>query len=97
MGLPGAADAQSRGDPHVGQSYALKVCAECHAVLPEGGPSPNPDAPAFITIANSPGMSRIALVSWFQTPHKSMPNLMLETSDRDNLIAYITGLKEIGN
>ena len=95
LGISAPASGQPLGDADLGREFALKTCAECHSVLPGGGASPNPDAPTFSAIAHSPGMSRIALVSWFQTPHKKMPNLMLENADKDNLIAYITGLREM--
>ena len=93
LALSGGAAAQPVGDPYVGREFALKVCAECHAVLPEDGSSPNTEAPTFTTIANTPGMSDIALASWFQTPHKSMPNFMLKADERENVIAYITSLR----
>lgn len=91
--VPVSASGQQAGDPQLGRKFALKVCAECHAVLPGNTISPQAGAPAFRTIANTRGMSRIALITWFQTPHKEMPNLMLDAGDKDDLIAYITSLR----
>lgn len=39
-------------------------------------------------------MSRTALIVWFQTPDPTMPNLVLDAEDLDNVIAYILGLKD---
>ena len=82
------------GDSVRGSEYAQSVCAECHAVLPENEISPNAAAPSFKSIANNPGMSRTALIVWFQSPHPTMPQLVLEAEDLDNTIAYILSLKD---
>jgi mono/diheme cytochrome c family protein len=86
--------AQSDGDAKRGLAYAQKICAECHAVLSSQTASPRPGLATFKTIANTPGMTATAIAVWLQTPHATMPNLMIETSDRDDVIAYITSLKE---
>ena len=83
-------------DPHKGREFAQRVCAECHAVLPEDKTSPNADAPTFKTIANTRGMSRTAIIVWFQSPHQKMPHLVLEADDLDNVIAYIHSLRDDG-
>ena len=36
----------------------------------------------------------MALTVWFQSPHSNMPNLILEPSDRDDVIAYILSLRD---
>ena len=88
------AEAQEAGDPRRGLQYAQRVCAECHAVLPAERSSPRPELPTFATVANTPGMTGIAIAVWLQTPHKSMPNLILKLEDRNDLIAYIVSLRE---
>ena len=88
------AEAQEAGDPRRGLEYAQRVCAECHAVLPAERSSPRPELPTFATVANTPGMTGIAIAVWLQTPHKSMPNLILKLEDRNDLIAYIVSLRE---
>lgn len=85
--------AQEPGDARAGLAYARAHCAECHAVEAYGDLSPDDEAPAFTGIANSEGMTARALAVWFQTPHPTMPNLMLAPDDRDNVIAYIMSLK----
>ena len=89
---PGSA--QELGDTSAGQAYADGVCAECHAVKKGQRISPHERAPAFEVVANSRGMSEMALRVWFQSPHPSMPNLMLKEKQSDDLIAYILSLKE---
>jgi hypothetical protein len=39
-------------------------------------------------------MTATALHVWFQTPHPSMPNLILRSSDKENVFAYILSLKD---
>ena len=40
-----------------------------------------------------PGMTAMALQVALQSPHKTMPNLMLEPDELRNLIAYFLTLK----
>jgi len=87
-------NAQEQGDPVAGRAYAEKVCARCHAVARGDTYSPNPDATSFQTVANTPGMSVIALSVWLQTPHPTMPNLILKSDDLHNVITYIASLKD---
>ena len=88
------ARAQELADANSGREFAKGVCAECHAVSTGQIASPNIAAPTFRAIANSPGMSRTALIVWFQTPHPTMPNLVLKTEDLNNVISYILSLKD---
>jgi mono/diheme cytochrome c family protein len=91
--VQGAA-AQELGDAKSGLSYAEGVCAECHAVKKGERVSPHERAPAFEVVANSRGMTEMALRVWFQSPHPSMPNLMLREKLADDLVAYIMSLKQ---
>jgi mono/diheme cytochrome c family protein len=88
------ASAQDLGDAKSGLAYADGVCAECHAVKKGQRASPHERAPAFEVVANSRGMTEMALRVWFQSPHPSMPNLMLTEKLSDDLIAYILSLKD---
>jgi hypothetical protein len=54
--------------------------------------SPNPLAPTFEEVARTPGMTRIALTVWLQTPHPSMPNLVVDPNRIDDLSAYLAAL-----
>ena len=92
--VPGAAQAQTIGDAAAGLAYARAHCAECHGVEQRKDDfSPNPDAPDFSVVANTPGMTERALVVWMQTSHPTMPNLIVPAEARDDLIAYIMSLK----
>jgi mono/diheme cytochrome c family protein len=84
------------GDPRRGLEYAQATCAGCHAILFEDIDSPNPDSPAFKSIADTPGISRTALSVFLQTPHPTMPDLIVAGEDADDLIAYILSLKGDG-
>jgi len=90
----GSATAQVLGDAHAGLIYADGVCSECHAVKKGERVSPHERAPAFEVVANTRGMTEMALRVWFQSPHPSMPNLMLTEKNSDDLVAYIMSLKQ---
>ena len=86
--------AQDAGDAAKGLTYAREHCAECHAILPIERTSPKPGLATFKTIADTGGMTGTALSVWLRTPHKSMPNLIIEAEDRNNVIAYILSLRD---
>lgn len=90
----GAADAQAQtGDVKKGRAFAEKICAACHAIDRNDIQSRNPDAPGFQAIANSPGISWIALSVILRTPHEQMPNLVLSPQEQADVIEYILSLK----
>jgi mono/diheme cytochrome c family protein len=88
-----AAGAQESGDTERGRALATRICAECHAILQGAAKSPAPGVATFEVIANTPGMTAMALSVWLTTPHRKMPNLILSTQERDDVIAYITSLR----
>jgi mono/diheme cytochrome c family protein len=89
-----ASPAQSQiADAAAGEAYAEKVCAQCHAIH-RTGLSPEPTATPFRDVANTPGMTGVALRVWLSTPHRTMPNIGIEPQDMDNIIAYILTLKD---
>ena len=88
------ADAGDIGDARKGLAFAQRVCADCHNVLHNDDGSPNRRAPAFKKIANTPGMTVTALTVWSRTVHPTMPNLIIDPNDMDDLIAYILGLRD---
>jgi mono/diheme cytochrome c family protein len=89
-----ASPAQTQiADAAAGEAYAKKVCAQCHAIH-QTGLSPEPTATPFRDVANTPGMTGIALRVWLTTPHRTMPNIAIEPQDMDNVIAYILTLKD---
>ena len=79
---------------HAGFDYASRVCAGCHAIQSGARASPNEKAPPFEEIANTRDMTEMALRVWFQTPHPTMPNLMMSPRQKDDVIAYLLRLKE---
>jgi mono/diheme cytochrome c family protein len=91
--LPGAAHAVQLGDAKAGHAYATSACAECHEVDAGMSFSPNPDAPSFQEVADTPGMTAQALTVWLQTSHPTMPDFIIKPDDMDNVIAYITSLR----
>jgi len=81
------------GDPQAGFEYAHAICAACHAVSEEK--SPNPKAPRFKDVANTPGMTPTALMVWLQSAnHPTMPNIMIRGQELRNVTAYILSLKD---
>jgi len=79
-----------------GQAYAEEVCAQCHAVRAGELASPLMEATPFQEVADTPGMTEMALTVFLQTPHVTMPNLVLEQDDMRNVVAYIRSLKGKG-
>src|SRR5262245_36737209 len=89
----GPVRAQEFAQPSRGLALAQQVCSACHAIDRRQAQSPNPAAPRFETIANVPGMTAMALTVALRTPHRTMPNLILETNEINNVAAYILSLK----
>ena len=84
---------QEPGNERSGLALAKEACASCHAILQSEARSPRPQAPPFERIANTRGMSPLALTVVLQTAHKTMPNIMLDTKERHDVIAYIMSLR----
>jgi mono/diheme cytochrome c family protein len=87
-GQSGAQDAASAG-----LTLARQLCSECHGIERTEPRSPNPAAPPFETIANVPGMTGMALSAALQSPHRSMPNVMLDANQLGSVVAYILSLR----
>ncbi len=79
---------QQSGDPAAGERLAAATCAPCHS--PAGMHS---RAPAFAAIAAMPSTTEASLTVFLETSHAPMPNLILSTAERNNLIAYILSLR----
>ena len=86
-------NAQETGDWGKGLTLAQQVCVACHAIDKRQDASPNPAAPRFEAIANVPGMTAMALTVALRTPHRTMPNLVLDGDELRNVAAYILSLK----
>ena len=81
------------GDVARGADIARTVCAACHIVVRGQAAPPNSRAPPFSMLANTPGMTSIALSAALLTSHRSMPNIILEPDERRDVIAYILSLQ----
>lgn len=92
--LPMSAAAQEQGTPEHGLDFARKVCAECHLVADEAGLSPRSGVKTFKEIANTPGMSAMAIGAWMQSEHEHMPHIVLAPGDLNDVISYIVSLKD---
>jgi mono/diheme cytochrome c family protein len=83
-----AAIGQDLGDRDAGERFAALNCAQCHGAM---------DAPArataFATIAMMPSTTAESLTVFLQSPHATMPDLILSPGDRRDLIAYILSLR----
>jgi len=88
----GVARAQE-GNAAAGHAYAQDICARCHGVQEDELWSPNPKAPPFSRIANTPGMTGAALLVILQSAHRDMPDLIIPREEKPGLIAYILSLK----
>jgi mono/diheme cytochrome c family protein len=91
--MAGASPAQEIGDAQRGKTVATAICAECHAIEPGAAASPNPKATRFEQVANTSGITAIALTAWLQSSHPTMPNIKLSDTDMRDVIQYILSLQ----
>lgn len=94
MFLPETIRAQEFGDVGMGRDFAVRFCASCHTVDERNTPSPEPAASPFKAVADRPSTTRMALTAWLQSSHPTMPNLILDSEEKSNVIAYILHLKD---
>lgn len=90
---PVATHAQGAPAARDGKAIAEQVCSECHAVGKGRRPSPNAEAPPFAAIAETPGMTPIALTVALRTSHRAMPNIILSDDELRGVVAYIMSLQ----
>lgn len=74
--------------------YVHAVCGDCHAVR-ANEISPNPQAPGFADIANSPGMTRDTLVAFLSDAHNYplQMDVDLDRKDVETIADYIVTLQ----
>ena len=86
-----------------GLTLAVQACSRCHAVLRGEGVTPNPEPLPFSKvgrplpfedIANTPGVTEMALYAWLTTSHPTMPDIVLEKEQLRDVVAYILSLKK---
>jgi len=79
-----------------GLAFARARCAGCHSVA--GGVSPNPQAPTFEAVINTPGLDLSTLSSWLRNSHDfpAMMNFTIDSAEVDDLANYMLTLKDPG-
>ena len=90
---PTIAQGQTMADPAAGEKLAIEVCAQCHFVDEDQPNIPRADAPPFDEIVADPAVTELSLRVFFQTPHRSMPNLQLSQKETDDVIGYLLSLR----
>lgn len=81
---------------HPGLAFAQARCAGCHSVA--HGVSPNPQAPTFEAVINTPELDLNTLNSWLRNSH-NFPEVMNFTIDPvqiDDLARYMLTLRDPG-
>ncbi len=87
------AHAQTQGNIDRGRILGETSCSVCHAVSAGSRPTGIGSVPTFQAIAQQPSTTSMALRVFLQTPHAQMPNLVLNTGETDDIVAYILSLK----
>lgn len=82
----------AKADAARGQVLAEQWCSQCHGVHPNEA-SANPKSPTFPAIAAEASITETALRVFLQTPHSTMPNIMLKSDDTDDIVEYLLSLK----
>jgi cytochrome c len=75
-----------------GHRLAEAWCTSCHAIDSKSAGTAGA-APDFSAIANQPSTTELALKVFLRSNHRNMPNLVLNTEQADNIVAYILSLK----
>jgi len=78
-----------------GLAFAQTHCSVCHAVA-AGQISPNPEAPPFEAVANTPGLSLATLTPWLHNSHNfpEKMNFAIDPDQIDDLAAYMITLQK---
>ncbi len=93
LSMAEAVHAQNSDTYMSGKAVAEQICSECHAIREGQARSPNGIAPPFEQLANTPGMTSIALTAALRTSHRVMPNLILSDEQLRGVIAYVLSLR----
>jgi hypothetical protein len=51
------------------------------------------DAPTFLEVADDPSVTESGLRAFLATPHATMPNIVLNRQQTDDIIGYILSLR----
>lgn len=88
---PGLAWAQ---DIDTGHQLATRWCANCHVVERTTAAASANGLPTFPAIASSPRTTPELLRATMSAQHGRMPDLQLTKRQQDDLIAYISSLRQ---
>lgn len=74
--------------------YVTAVCGDCHA-LTVNSVSPNPQAPGFADVANSPGLTHDTLVAFLSDAHNypMQMDVDLDEADIEDIADYMMTLQ----
>jgi len=75
-----------------GQALAKQWCSQCHGMGPNES-SLTPKIPSFSEIAAESSVTEPSLRVFLRTSHSTMPNLILNQGDTDDIVSYILSLK----
>lgn len=77
-----------------GLKFALNRCSDCHGIE-RNQASPNPAAPAFEQVANTPGLTAASLKSWLSDVHNFPEQMYFEIPEEhiEDLAAYMLTLR----
>ena len=81
-----------RADVAHGKALSERLCSQCHAIVP-GKASPNPGAPTFARSAADPSITVYSLRAFLRTPHWTMPNIIVQPDDAEDIADYILSLR----
>jgi mono/diheme cytochrome c family protein len=81
------------GDAAAGGKLAREVCANCHVVSADQAADAGIGAPTFFEVVADPSVTALSLRVFLQTPHATMPNLMLSPQETDDVISYMLTLR----
>jgi mono/diheme cytochrome c family protein len=91
LALPAISSAQDR---ERGRELAVRWCANCHVVERSATTGRADGLPTFPSIAARPQTTVASLQSFMNAQHGRMPDFQLSVRDRDDLAAYILGLRQ---
>jgi mono/diheme cytochrome c family protein len=78
---------------NAGQALAEHWCAECHLVVAEQPYTWSSGAPTFFEVADDPSVAEASLRAFLATAHATMPNIVLNHQQTDDIICYILSLR----
>ncbi len=79
---PAPAASMVAADGSAVPTYVTAICGECHAVTADAV-SPDPQAPNWVDIANSPGLTRETLVTFLSDAHNYPMQMDVDLADED--------------